>query len=91
MFAINEALVINKDVYTFDLTGNAKLLFANYGAGLVIDSADNLIDVIKGLENNFQGLTYNKNVLSNDLNYHSDGMNCNRIRDEILSLSIQKL
>jgi len=90
-FAINEALVINKDVYTFDLTGNAKLLFANYGAGLVIDSADNLIDVIKGLENNFQGLTYNKNVLSNDLNYHSDGMNCNRIRDEILSLSIQKL
>ena len=42
---------------------------------------------IHGLENNFHGLKYNRDRVVTDLNYYSDGMNCKRISDIVLSLN----
>ena len=84
-FGINEALVINKKVYTFDLMGNANLTLGEYGEKLVINSSEKLINVIKGLEDNFYGLDYDVESLTHDLNYFSDGMNCKRLREKIIN------
>ena len=86
-FAINESLAIDKCVYTFDVLGNTSFLFEGYGNNLIINSAAKLVKVFEGLENEFNELKYNRDLLANDLNYYTDGMNCRRISEIVLSLS----
>ena len=79
-FGINEALAVGKQVFTFDLTGAARLYFDGYGKDLVMQTSDDLRAVFQGLENNFASLDCDWERLSKELNYQSDGNNCSRIR-----------
>jgi len=85
-FGINEALAAGKRVFTFDLTGAAKLYFDGYGNDFVMESGDDLVNVFEGLESNFEGMDCDWDRLTKELNYYADGNNCSKMRDALSSV-----
>ena len=82
-FGINEALVLGKPVFTFDLTGAAQLYFSNYGSDFVMESANDFVVVFSGLNNNFCDLNCEWGRLAKDLNYEPKGKNCEKLGEAI--------
>ncbi len=78
-FGINEAIAIDKDVFTFDFMGTGKLYFGKYGQDLILDKAEEIVSVIRGLETEFNEFQYNGLAMKEELNYYTDGENCARI------------
>lgn len=87
-FSINEALAIHKPVFTFDYTGAARLYYSSYGNDFVLNTRDDILRVIKSVETGYDGFDCKWKRLSSDCNYHADGHNTERLRQEIRALMI---
>jgi len=83
-FAINEAIVINKRVFSFDFIGFAKYYFPDYGNDFILYTKNDLLRVFRGFTNNFADLDCDWEKLKRDCNYHHDGKNHDRIRKVVV-------
>lgn len=86
-FALNEAILTEARVFTFEYTGTAELIFSSYDQGLVLNSAEDIIRVFEDLKDgSWQKQDARWNLLRDDLNYYKDGNNSKRLRDTILNV-----
>jgi len=83
-FAINEAIITNAKVFSFEFLGFTKYYFPNYGNDFILNSKEDLLRVLRGLENNFEGFDCNWDNLKKDCNYHCDGNNLKRIQKVVV-------
>ena len=78
-FAINEALVIGKPVFTFDYTLKAHLYFGEYGKDFILTESEQVLRVIKGISEPFCGKEVDWNRMLADADYYHDGRNRKRL------------
>jgi hypothetical protein len=80
---INEASAIDKAVLTFDYTNTATLYFDGFGNDFVMTAAEQVKRAFMGLKNSFGDFDCDWSRLKEFLNHHTDGRNCERLRDAV--------
>lgn len=79
-----DAVSINKKAFTFDYMGTAKYCFGKYGKDLILNTRDDVLNIFKGLENNFRGYDCNWELLRKEYNYYYDGRCLERLQKVML-------
>lgn len=83
-FAIFEAMAVEARVFPFDFIGTAKYYFSNYGKDFILHNKNDILRVLKGLENNYEGFDCNWELLYREGSFHYDGCNLERIQNVVL-------
>ncbi len=83
-FAVNEALVTDAKVFTFDFMGTAPYYFDKYGDDFILTTSEDLNRVIQAVGTDYLGFDVKWDELKKDANYYTDGNNLDRIRDVLL-------
>ena len=80
---IVEAVAIGKKAFTFAYMETPKYCFSKYGKDLILRTREDILNVFKDLENDFEGYDCNWELFRKEYNYHYDGRCLDRIQQTV--------
>jgi hypothetical protein len=75
-----DAVSIGKRAFAFAYMGTAKYCFSKYGKDIVLNRKEDVLNLFKNLDNNFQRYDCDWSQLREEYNYHYDGKCLERLQ-----------